>query len=81
MTLSSLVESNLASYFAGQPGGIPPVGLYDRVLADVERPLFQLTLAATRGNQMRAAEVLGLNRNTLRKRLSDLGIDRAKPTR
>jgi two-component system nitrogen regulation response regulator GlnG len=81
VTLSSLVERNLASYFAGQPGGIPPVGLYDRVLADVERPLFQLTLAATRGNQMRAAEVLGLNRNTLRKRLSDLGIDRAKPTR
>ncbi len=80
-TLSSLVERNLASYFAGQPGGIPPVGLYDRVLADVERPLFQLTLAATRGNQMRAAEVLGLNRNTLRKRLSDLGIDRAKPSR
>ena len=81
ITLSALVERNLASYFAGQPGGIPPVGLYDRVLADVERPLFQLTLAATRGNQMRAAEVLGLNRNTLRKRLSDLGIDRAKPTR
>jgi two-component system nitrogen regulation response regulator GlnG len=80
-TLSALVERNLASYFAGQPAGIPPVGLYDRVLADVERPLFQLTLAATRGNQMRAAEVLGLNRNTLRKRLSDLGIDRAKPTR
>ena len=80
-TLSALVERNLASYFAGQPGGIPPVGLYDRVLAEVERPLFQLTLAATRGNQMRAAEVLGLNRNTLRKRLSDLGIDRAKPSR
>ncbi len=80
-TLSALVERNLASYFASQPGGIPPVGLYDRVLADIERPLFQLTLAATRGNQMRAAEVLGLNRNTLRKRLSDLGIDRAKPAR
>jgi len=81
VSLAALVERNLASYFASQPGGIPPVGLYDRVLADVERPLFQLTLAATRGNQMRAAEVLGLNRNTLRKRLSDLGIDRAKPTR
>jgi two-component system nitrogen regulation response regulator GlnG len=77
-SLSALIERNLASYFAGQPGGIPPTGLYDRVLAEVERPLFQLTLAATRGNQMRAAEVLGLNRNTLRKRLSDLGIDRAK---
>jgi two-component system nitrogen regulation response regulator GlnG len=77
-SLSALIERNLAAYFAGQPGGIPPTGLYDRVLAEVERPLFQLTLAATRGNQMRAAEVLGLNRNTLRKRLSDLGIDRAK---
>ena len=76
ITLSTLVERNLASYFAGQPGGVPPNGLYDRVLADIERPLFQLTLSATRGNQMRAAEVLGLNRNTLRKRLSDLGIER-----
>jgi two-component system nitrogen regulation response regulator GlnG len=75
VTLSALVERNLASYFASQPGGVPPVGLYDRVLADIERPLFQLTLAATKGNQMRAAEVLGLNRNTLRKRLHDLGIE------
>jgi two-component system nitrogen regulation response regulator GlnG len=75
MTLSMLVERSLSSYFASQPGGIPPVGLYDRVLADIERPLFQLTLGATKGNQMRAAEVLGLNRNTLRKRLQDLGIE------
>ena len=78
VSLSMLVERNLASYFADQPSGIPPAGLYDRVLADIERPLFQLTLAATRGNQMRAAEVLGLNRNTLRKRLSDLGIEKGK---
>jgi two-component system nitrogen regulation response regulator GlnG len=47
-------------------------------LAEIERPLFELTLAATRGNQLRAAEVLGLNRNTLRKRLGDLGIDAAR---
>ncbi|MBV8684940.1 MAG: sigma 54-interacting transcriptional regulator [Caulobacteraceae bacterium] len=75
VTLSTLVERSLASYFASQPGGIPPNGLYDRVLADIERPLFQLTLGATKGNQMKAAEVLGLNRNTLRKRLQDLGIE------
>jgi two-component system nitrogen regulation response regulator GlnG len=75
VTLSGLVERSLASYFASQPGGVPPAGLYDRVLADMERPLFTLTLAATGGNQMRAAEILGLNRNTLRKRLQDLGID------
>ena len=75
VTLSGLVERNLASYFASQPGGVPPNGLYDRVLADIERPLFQLTLGATKGNQMKAAEILGLNRNTLRKRLQDLGIE------
>ncbi len=78
VSLATLVERNLASYFAAQPGGVPPAGLYDRILAEIERPLFQLTLAATRGNQMRAAEVLGLNRNTLRKRLHDLGIEKAK---
>ena len=78
VSLATLVERNLASYFASQPGGVPPTGLYDRVLAEIERPLFQLTLAATRGNQMRAAEVLGLNRNTLRKRLHDLGIEKAR---
>jgi two-component system nitrogen regulation response regulator GlnG len=75
VSLSTLVERNLAAHFASQPGGVPAAGLYDRVLADIERPLFQLTLAATKGNQMRAAEVLGLNRNTLRKRLQDLGIE------
>jgi two-component system nitrogen regulation response regulator GlnG len=74
-TLGALVERHLATYFAGEPGELPPGGLYDRVLAEIERPLFELTLAATRGNQLRAAEVLGLNRNTLRKRLSDLGIE------
>ncbi|HLZ85487.1 MAG TPA: sigma 54-interacting transcriptional regulator [Caulobacteraceae bacterium] len=78
VSLATLVERNLASYFASQPGGVPPTGLYDRVLAEIERPLFQLTLTATRGNQMRAAEVLGLNRNTLRKRLHDLGIEKAR---
>jgi two-component system, NtrC family, nitrogen regulation response regulator GlnG len=77
-SLSLLVEGHLAAYFAGQGGELPPAGLYDRVLAEVEGPLMRLTLAATRGNQMRAAEVLGLNRNTLRKRLRDLAIDRAR---
>ncbi|MEO8926299.1 MAG: sigma 54-interacting transcriptional regulator [Caulobacteraceae bacterium] len=77
-SLSSLVERHLAAEFAAMPGGLPPPGLYDRVLAEVERPLFQLVLAATRGNQVRAAQVLGLNRNTLRKRLRDLAIDPAR---
>jgi two-component system nitrogen regulation response regulator GlnG len=80
-TLSQLVERKLASYFADQPEGLPPPGLYDRVLADVERPLIQLTLAATRGNQVRAAEILGLNRNTLRKKIQDLGVEVARGRR
>ncbi|MFI4950990.1 MAG: sigma 54-interacting transcriptional regulator, partial [Caulobacterales bacterium] len=74
-TLSQLVERKLSSYFADQPDGLPPTGLYDRVLEEVERPLIQLTLSATRGNQVRAAEILGLNRNTLRKKISDLGVE------
>jgi two-component system nitrogen regulation response regulator GlnG len=47
-------------------------------MAEVERPLIRLTLAATHGNQLRAARVLGLNRNTLRKRIQELQIDLAK---
>ena len=54
----------------------PPEGrLYDAALAELERPLFAHALAATGGNQLRAARLLGINRNTLRKRLTDLGID------
>ena len=75
LTLAQLVERHLGGYFAEQPDGVPPAGLYDRVLEEVERPLIQLTLAATRGNQVRAAEILGLNRNTLRKKIQDLGVD------
>ncbi|MCA3254994.1 MAG: nitrogen regulation protein NR(I), partial [Alphaproteobacteria bacterium] len=54
---------------------LPPDGLYDRILAEMERPLLMLSLAATRGNQIQAAKLLGINRNTLRKKLTDLAID------
>ena len=53
---------------------MPPPGLYERVLREVERPLISLTLSATRGNQLKAAHLLGLNRNTLRKKIRDLNI-------
>ena len=57
---------------------LPPVGLYDRVLAAVEPPLIRAALAATKGNQIKAAELLGLNRNTLRSkiRMRDLKVIR-----
>jgi len=54
---------------------LPAAGLYDRVLREVERPLILLTLTATRGNQIRAAQLLGLNRNTLRKKIRELDIE------
>ena len=67
--LDSTIEQHLKTYFSAHGEGLPPTGLYDRILREVERPLLTLTLRATRGNQIKAAEVLGLNRNTLRKKI------------
>ncbi|MCH8685256.1 nitrogen regulation protein NR(I) [Pedomonas mirosovicensis] len=75
--LAESVEQHLARYFATFGQDLPPDGLYDRIIQEVERPLLLMSLAATRGNQIRAAKLLGLNRNTLRKKLSDLGINAA----
>jgi two-component system nitrogen regulation response regulator GlnG len=72
--LSNAVERYLARYFAGFDGDLPPPGLYHRVLREVEGPLVSAALAATRGNQIRAADLLGVNRNTLRKKIRDLDI-------
>ncbi len=72
--LSEMVERYLAGHFAGYGRELPPAGLYDRILHHVERPLLAAALAATRGNQIRAAELLGLNRNTLRSRVKALDI-------
>lgn len=55
-------------------GQEPDPGLYDRLLADMERPMIEFTLEATKGNQIRAAAILGINRNTLRKKIQTLGI-------
>ena len=72
--LGSTVEGHLGRYFAAHGDGLPPAGLYDRILREVERPLISLSLVATRGNQIKAAQLLGLNRNTLRKKIRDLEI-------
>ncbi len=76
--LSGAAERHLRDYFAAHKGSLPPSGLYDRVLREIERPLIQLTLGATRGNQLKAAQLLGLNRNTLRKKIRELDIDIAR---
>jgi two-component system nitrogen regulation response regulator GlnG len=72
--LGGVVERHLATYFAGFEDGLPPAGLYHRILREIEFPLLTAALAATRGNQIRAADLLGLNRNTLRKKIRDLDI-------
>ena len=76
-----MVERYLATHFASYGRELPPPGLYDRVLHHVERPLLMAALAATRGNQIRAAALLGLNRNTLRKKIQDLGVEIARGRR
>ena len=73
-TLSASVERHMTRYFSKFGDDLPPPGLYHRVLRDIEEPLIGAALAATRGNQIKAAELLGVNRNTLRKKIRDLDI-------
>ncbi|AHI24389.1 nitrogen regulation protein NR(I) [Komagataeibacter swingsii] len=73
-TLAEAVERHLRRFLASGQDGMPLSDIYDKVIAEVERPLITMTLAATRGNQIRAAAMLGLNRNTLRKKIRDLDI-------
>ena len=74
-SLSAAVDRYLAPYFDRPDGGLPAPGVYDRVLREIERPLITRALAATRGNQLKAADILGLNRNTLRKKIRELDIE------
>ncbi len=75
-SLEQLAAEQLKAYFGAHEGALPPEGLYARILPLIERPLIAQALAATRGNQIRAAQLLGINRNTLRKRMQELGIRR-----
>ncbi|MGD0564023.1 MAG: nitrogen regulation protein NR(I) [Roseiarcus sp.] len=68
------LERHVAELFRSFGDSCPPVGLYHRVLRDLEIPLIAATLSVTRGNQIKAAEILGLNRNTLRKKIRDLDL-------
>lgn len=74
-SLSDAVEKHLTQYFESHASELPPVGLYERVLKEVEGPLIELSLKATKGNQIKASELLGVNRNTLRKKIRELDIE------
>jgi two-component system, NtrC family, nitrogen regulation response regulator GlnG len=69
------VQQHLSHYFASFGADLPPDGLHHRLIEAIERPLMLATMTAVRGNQIRAAKLLGINRNTLRKKLSELSID------
>ena len=75
LSIGQAVEHFLQRYFSGFGTELPPPGLYQRILAEVEYPLVLASMTATRGNQIRAAELLGLNRNTLRKKIRELGVN------
>jgi len=75
LSIGQAVEHYLQRYFATFDGELPPSGLYQRVLAEVEYPLVLASMTATRGNQIKAADLLGLNRNTLRKKIRELGVN------
>jgi two-component system nitrogen regulation response regulator GlnG len=79
--LGAIVERHVRAYLEAHDDALPIRGLYGQVLREVERPLVELTLRATNGNQLRAAELLGLNRNTLRKKIRELGIAVARGAR
>ena len=72
--LSGSVAKHLKRYFDLHGEVLPPPGLYQRVLREVELPLIEIALDATGGNQAKCAELLGINRNTLRKKITDLDI-------
>jgi len=73
-SLSEAVDKHLHDYFTAHGDDLPAAGLYGRILREIERPLIARSLAATKGNQLRAADMLGLNRNTLRKKIRELDI-------
>ena len=72
--LAMAVERHIRLFLDASRDGAPMRDIYDQVIAEVERPLIMMTLSATRGNQIKAAAMLGLNRNTLRKKIRDLEI-------
>ena len=73
-SLGMSVEEHLKNFFKLHKGKLPSAGLYSRIIAEVEKPLISICLSATKGNQIKASKLLGLNRNTLRKKIKDLNI-------
>ncbi|WP_324754743.1 response regulator [Roseovarius sp. Pro17] len=74
-SLSQAVAAHVQRYFDLHAQELPPPGLYARILREVEAPLLRIALDAVGGNQVQCAELLGMNRNTLRKKMTSLDIE------
>lgn len=72
--LSDCIKKSLSEYFTHLDGQ-PPHAIYEMVLNCVEKPLLEFILHKVGGNQSKAAEILGLNRNTLRKKMAQHQIE------
>ena len=72
--LSQCVKESLDEYFTHLDGQ-PPHAIYDMVLGCIEKPLLEYTLHKVGGNQSKAAEMLGINRNTLRKKMAQYRLE------
>ena len=77
-SIGESVRKHLEKHFDAHKPDLPPPGLYERIIREIERPLIELCLSATSGNQIKAALLLGLNRNTLRKKIKELKISPVK---
>jgi two-component system nitrogen regulation response regulator GlnG len=73
--LGASVVRHLRRYFDLHGNMLPPPGLHSRILREIEAPLIEIALDATGGNQAKCADLLGINRNTLRKKITDLDIE------
>ena len=72
--ISEGLRRKLEKYFRSHEGDNVPAGLYDRVINEIERVLFEVTLKHSAGNQSLAAKILGINRNTLRRKIQELDV-------
>lgn len=73
--LAGLVERQLTRYINAERQVLPASGLYNRVMHEVERPLLRVVLNLVNGNKIQAAKILGINRNTLLKKLREHGLE------
>lgn len=77
-SLPASVDACLRTYFKDLNGMSPVSGMYEKVITQVEKPLIEHVLRYVRCNQVRAANILGINRNTLRKKIQTLNVDLAR---